>query len=53
MTGDGRYVEVQATAESEPFSDAEAAEMNRLGRLGIAQLMAAQHELLQLPLPRL
>jgi len=53
MTGDGRYVEVQATAESEPFSDAEAAEMNRLGRLGIAQLMAAQHELLQLSLPRL
>jgi ribonuclease PH len=53
MTGDGRFVEFQATAESEPFTDAQAAELTRLGRIGIAQLMAAQHQILQLDLPRL
>ena len=53
MTGDGRFVELQATAESEPFSEAQAAEMLRLGRIGIRQLMEQQHALLQFDLPRL
>ncbi|MGH9393045.1 MAG: ribonuclease PH [Terriglobales bacterium] len=52
MTGDGRYVESQATAEREPYSDEQARELVRLGRVGISQILARQHELLQLPLPR-
>lgn len=53
MTGDGRFVEIQATAEAQPFDQSQADEMLRLGRRGIAQIMALQHELLRLPLPRL
>lgn len=53
MTGDGRYAEIQATAESEPFSDDQARELLRLARAGIAQIMALQDGILHLPLPRL
>ncbi|MGH9417427.1 MAG: ribonuclease PH [Terriglobales bacterium] len=53
LAGDGRYVELQATAESEPFDDRQMAELLRLARLGITGIMACQHELLQLDLPRL
>ncbi|MGH9466776.1 MAG: ribonuclease PH [Terriglobales bacterium] len=53
MTGDGRFAEIQATAESEPFSEEQARELLRLARLGIAQIMAKQHDLLNLPLPHL
>jgi ribonuclease PH len=53
MTGDGRYVEIQGTAESEPFTDLQTRELMHLGRIGIAHIMALQHELLQLPLARI
>ncbi len=53
MAGDGRFVEIQATAEHDPFSDAQSAELLRLGRLGIARIMAAQHEILKLELPHI
>lgn len=53
MTGDGRYAEIQATAESQPFSDDQAQELVRLARAGIGQIMALQDDVLHLPLPRL
>ena len=53
MTGDGRFVEIQGTAEGDPFSDEQARQLMDLGRQGIAHLMARQHELLHLPLPRI
>lgn len=52
MTGDGRYVEIQATAETQPFDEEQSRELLRLGRRGIREIMDLQHELLQLPLPR-
>ena len=42
MTGDGRFVEVQGTAESRPFSAAQLAEMTRLGAAAIVELTARQ-----------
>jgi len=42
MTGKGRFVEVQATAEHEPFDDAQMAELIALARAGIAQLVELQ-----------
>ena len=42
MTGDGQFVEVQATAEHSPFSDSQMAALVALGRAGIAQLIEAQ-----------
>ncbi|MGH9476500.1 MAG: ribonuclease PH [Terriglobales bacterium] len=53
MTGDGRFAELQATAEAQPFSDDQARELLRLARLGIARIMDQQHALLKLNLPRL
>jgi ribonuclease PH len=49
MTGRGRYVEVQGTAEGEPFTDAQMTAMMSLARKGILELVAAQkHALDQL-----
>jgi ribonuclease PH len=42
MTGHGRFVEVQGTAEGEPFTEAQMAAMMALARQGIAELVAAQ-----------
>jgi ribonuclease PH len=42
MTGSGRLVEVQATAEGEPFLRDELDEMLALGALGIDEISAAQ-----------
>jgi ribonuclease PH len=53
MTGDGRFAEIQATAEQEAFTLEQHQELLRLGRLGIARIMAAQHQVLGLDLPRL
>ena len=48
MTGSGAYVEVQGTAEGEPFSDAQMNAMMQLARKGIVELVAAQkHALTQ------
>ncbi|HEY7336075.1 MAG TPA: ribonuclease PH [Bryobacteraceae bacterium] len=42
MTGSGRFVEVQATAEKTPFDDAQLAELLSLARQGIQDLVALQ-----------
>lgn len=42
MTGKGLWVEIQGTAEAEPFSTEKMNEMMRLGTKGIKQLMQAQ-----------
>ncbi|MBE9537059.1 MAG: ribonuclease PH [Proteobacteria bacterium] len=46
MTGSGKYVEVQGTAEEAPFSREEMAAMSSLAEAGIAQLTAIQKEAL-------
>lgn len=42
MTGSGRFVEVQATAEHMPFDDGQMAELLALARQGISQLAEMQ-----------
>jgi ribonuclease PH len=46
MTGNGRFVEVQGTAEGEPFSRAEADALLVLAERGIAELVAHQRRAL-------
>ncbi len=46
MTGKGRIVEVQGTAEGEPFSKAELTELLTLGEKGIRALVKKQKEML-------
>lgn len=47
VTGSGKLVEIQATAEHHPFDDAQFAEMMSLGRKGVEMLIAQQRESLQ------
>jgi len=42
MTGNGHFIEVQATAEHTPFDDAQMAQLIGLARAGIAQLVEVQ-----------
>jgi ribonuclease PH len=42
MTGDGRFVELQGTAEEEPFTDADLDALRELGRHGCRELTALQ-----------
>src|SRR6185295_6440650 len=42
MTGSGKFVELQATAEKTAFDDAQMSEMLALARRGIEQLVAIQ-----------
>jgi ribonuclease PH len=42
MTGSGRFVELQATAEKTPFDDMQLEQMIALARSGIAQLFEIQ-----------
>jgi ribonuclease PH len=44
MTGDGRFVELQGTAEDEPFTDEELEAMRELGRQGCRQLTDLQRQ---------
>lgn len=44
MTGDGRFVEVQGTAEEEPFSDTELDALRDLARQGCHELTQLQRE---------
>src|SRR3954471_15244054 len=46
MTGDGRFVEVQGTAEGEPFSREEMSALLDLASAGIARLVALQRDAL-------
>lgn len=47
MTDDGRFVEVQGAGEEQTFSEAELVAMLGLARKGIAELVAAQRELVE------
>ena len=47
MTGSGKIVEVQGTAEGEPFSKAELAKMLALGEKGIKALVKKQKDVLK------
>jgi ribonuclease PH len=51
MTGDGRLIEVQATAERDPFSRELLDSLLDLAAGGIAQLTAVQQETAAAPLP--
>ena len=46
LTGSGKFVEVQATAEHTPFEDADLEQMIELARLGIEQIRALQQQIL-------
>jgi ribonuclease PH len=46
-TGDGRFIEVQGTAEGEPFTREQMDELLILARGGIEQLILAQRAALE------
>jgi ribonuclease PH len=46
MTGGGRFVEVQATAEQQPFSDEQLAQMTAYARRGCVRLVEIQRDAL-------
>ena len=46
LTGDGNIVEIQGTAEQEPFTEIQFGEMLSFARKGIAELLAAQRSVL-------
>ena len=46
-TGEGRFIELQGTAEGEPFSRAEMDDLLALAGLGLKSLFAAQRAALQ------
>lgn len=50
MTGDGRYVEVQGTAEGEPFDRSLLDQLLALAADGCATLTDLQQQALSLPL---
>jgi ribonuclease PH len=47
MTGSGKFVELQATAEKDPFDDEQLAKMMKFARKGCDELIAKQRELLK------
>jgi ribonuclease PH len=49
MTGKGRFVEIQATAEKTPFDDSQMNQLLDLGRIAIRELVAIQKGFLPLP----
>ena len=49
MTGGGRFVEVQGTAEGDPFDDAQLDAMLSLARSGIAEIVELQRATLDTP----
>jgi ribonuclease PH len=48
MTGGGRFIEVQATAEHRPFDDGQMQELMTLARGGIAQLVDVQKKVVRI-----
>ena len=46
-TGDGRFIEVQGTAEGQPFTREQMDELLELGRRGIEQLVRAQRQAIE------
>jgi ribonuclease PH len=49
MTGAGRFVEVQGTAEGTPFSRSELDDLTTLAEQGINEIFAVQREMLSVP----
>ncbi|HXG34023.1 MAG TPA: ribonuclease PH [Bryobacteraceae bacterium] len=49
MTGSGRFVEVQATAEQQPFDDSQLHQLLGLARSSIQRLIEIQKQILALP----
>ncbi len=49
MTGAGKFVEVQATAEQQAFDDEQMSTLTVLAKSGIAELIAIQRGLIHLP----
>ena len=47
MTGSGRFIEVQGTAEREPFSEAQMHELIALAKQGVAKLVTVQKKTLK------
>jgi ribonuclease PH len=47
MLGDGRYIEVQGTAEHAPFNDERLRELLDLAKSGILQLQNVQKKVLE------
>lgn len=47
MTGDGRFIEIQGTAENKPFTDSQFAVLKKLGARGIRELIQKQKEVLK------
>jgi ribonuclease PH len=53
MTGDGRFVEVQGTAEGVAFSRSDLDSLLALAESGISEIVAAQLEMIaEAPAPR-
>jgi ribonuclease PH len=48
MTGSGKFVEVQATAEHTPFEDSQMAQLVTLARGGIQELVELQKKAVRL-----
>jgi ribonuclease PH len=46
MTGAGKFIEVQATAEQIPFDDPQLGELIALAKAGILELIELQNEAL-------
>jgi ribonuclease PH len=46
LTGEGKFIEIQATAEQTPFDDAGLTRLMELGRLGVTQLVELQKQAL-------
>jgi ribonuclease PH len=46
MTGAGRFVEIQGTAEGAPFTKAQMERMTELAQKGIRELLKAQKKIL-------
>ena len=46
MDSQGRFIEIQGTAEGVPFSDQEMSRMLELARAGVTQIISAQNEVL-------
>jgi ribonuclease PH len=49
MTGAGKFIEVQGTAEGKPFSRSELDDLIRLAEQGILEIFAVQREMLSVP----
>lgn len=46
LTGRGKFVEIQGTAEANPFSESEMSEMTSLARIGLEELFKKQEQII-------